>query len=757
MLRAAIRVIRADLAARPLHAVLTGLVIAIAAGTLLVTLYMRASLDAPYDGLRRATNAADAFAVGQHDDVTRLAHMPGVRSADPPRALLEAPLRYGRDVDGITLIDSPAGARLDRPRLVAGRAARAPGEVMVDHVTADLRRIRLGSTLPIGSGARRLPLRVVGIGAWTHPGPFGWLTRGGVAAAERRIGGRPQYALAVRLRDPNASVAFAERAAESLRTRNLRVSEWQQTRNEFSDDSRRMLTIISATTVLGLIGAAFTLATAIGGRVIAQRRQIGLLRAVGITPSQATALMVAHYVGLALIAAPVGLVGGALIGPRLVGDTARMLAMPAPGIPDPGQWLLALAATLAVVTLATAVPARRAGRITPAETLALGRGARSARASRLARWARALHLPVIVGLGAKDAFAHRGRAALTLGSLALAAAVLVCTMGFEATTNRVGSDEALRAQPWDLGVSTTSLSPERVDALLRARPEVAAVARVYYVGSVGRGGLDVELRVIDGPLREFPFAIRDGHAALAPGEATFGRAALEHLGVGIGGRTTLTVARRPVTLRAVGRHIEPDNDGVEAVLPIAGLPAAVRATLRSPDWAVRLRPGTDARAVQRALAADTQTRLSVWRPIESLQQETAKLRPVVYGVTGLLLAVALVNLLTTLLLTIAERERDVAVLGAVGATPRQVTAALVSGGALLALVGGAIGVPVGAWLFRFLISQTDPSDGPDVVTLPAWWWFPLVLPVGLLLCALVSGLAARRATHIRPAAALRAE
>jgi ABC-type lipoprotein release transport system permease subunit len=186
------------------------------------------------------------------------------------------------------------------------------------------------------------------------------------------------------------------------------------------------------------------------------------------------------------------------------------------------------------------------------------------------------------------------------------------------------------------------------------------------------------------------------------------------------------------------------------VLPVANLPAAVRATLRGPNWAVRLRPGTDARAVQRALAADTQTRLSVWRPIESLQQETAKLRPVVYGVTGLLLAVALVNLLTTLLLTIAERERDVAVLGAVGATPRQVTAALVSGGALLALVGGAIGVPVGAWLFRFLISQTDPSDGPDVVTLPAWWWFPLVLPVGLLLCALVSGLAARRATHIRP-------
>jgi putative ABC transport system permease protein len=757
MLRAAVRVIRADFATRPLQAVLTGFVIAIAAGTLLVTMYMRASLDEPYDQLRAATHAADAYAIGQRGDVAELSRMPGVASSGSPRPLLDATIEFGRERDLMTLIDTPAGAPLDRPRIISGRAPRAPGEVLLDHGLADFKGVRAGSALELGTGARRLRLRVVGTGAWTHPGPVGWVLPGGVAAAQRRLGGRVQYAVAVRLRDPGSSVAFAEAAAQRFRSRDLNVQEWQATRDEFTDDSRRMLTIISATTVLGLIGAAFTLATAIGGRVIAQRRQIGLLRAVGITPPQATALMIAHYAGLALIAAPLGLLGGALLAPGLVDDTARALAMPAPGIPGPGQWLLALAATLAVVGVATAIPARRAGRITPTEALALGRGARSGRASRLARWARALRLPVVVGLGAKDAFAHRGRAGLTLGSLALAAAVLVCAMGFEATTNRVGTDSALRAQPWDIGVTTSSLAPERVDALLHARPDVAAAARVYETQGVGRGGVRLQLRVIEGPAREFPFAIRAGHGAYAAGEATFGRAALDDLGARIGGPVTLTVARRPVTLRAVGRHIEPDNDGLEAVLPMASLPPAVQATLRHPDWAVRLKPGTDAREAERALANASPGQLDVWRPIESLQRETAKLRPVVYGVSALLLAVALVNLLTTLLLTIAERERDVAVLGAVGATPRQVTAALVSGGALLALLGGAIGVPLGAWLFGFLISHTDPSDGPDVITFPAWWWFPLVLPAGLLLCAAVSGLAARRATHIRPAVALRAE
>ena len=56
----------------------------------------------------------------------------------------------------------------------------------------------------------------------------------------------------------------------------------------------------------------------------------------------------------------------------------------------------------------------------------------------------------------------------------------------------------------------------------------------------------------------------------------------------------------------------------------------------------------------------------------------------VYGLTALLLVIAAANLLTTLLLGIRERRRDVAVLGAVGATPRQVGGTVIAGGALLA-------------------------------------------------------------------------
>ena len=188
MLRAAARIIRADFGARPLQAILTGVVIAIAAGTLLVTMYMRASLDEPYDQLRAATNAADAFALGHREDVVALSRLPGVASAEAPRPLLDVPIEFGRERDLMTLVDTPGGARVDRPRLISGRAPSAPGEVLLDHTLADFQGVRAGSTLDLGTGARRLRLRVVGTGAWTHPGPVGWVLPGGVAAAQRELG-----------------------------------------------------------------------------------------------------------------------------------------------------------------------------------------------------------------------------------------------------------------------------------------------------------------------------------------------------------------------------------------------------------------------------------------------------------------------------------------------------------------------------------------------------------------------------------------
>ena len=429
--------------------------------------------------------------------------------------------------------------------------------------------------------------------------------------------------------------------------------------------------------------------------------------------------------------------------------------------PGPAQLLGVLAAVLALVALTSAVPAWRAGRVAPVEALAFGRGAGAGRASRLAALARRLRLPVVVALGAKDAFARPARAALTVASLVLAAVLVVCAMGFEATMDRLASDSTLRAQPWDLRVHSNALAPGAVDRTLAREPDVTSIARVYQPRLVTDDGRhELASRVVEpvrGRVADFGFAIPDGRGATRAGEATFGRGALEALGVEIGDSVRLRAGGAPFTVRVVGRHVEPDDGGRAAILPAAGLPAGLHELDSSPYWVADVRPGADAQAVQAALNRAGGGRLFAERPIEELQGEASDTRPFVYGVMLLLLVIAAANLLTTLLLGVRERRRDVAVLGAVGATPAQVGGTVVAGAALLTLLAALAGLPLGAFVFRTMIGATDPADGPDVVTMPALWWVVLAAPAALAVTAAVSSLAARQAARVPVAGALRAE
>ena len=114
------------------------------------------------------------------------------------------------------------------------------------------------------------------------------------------------FGLALRLSEPDGAAAFAGRVA---RADEVRAFDWRTQRTSLTEDARRLMTILQTTTLLALLAAAFTLATAISGRVLAQRRQIGLLRAIGLTPAGVTGVLVAHYLVLAVLAAPLGLAG----------------------------------------------------------------------------------------------------------------------------------------------------------------------------------------------------------------------------------------------------------------------------------------------------------------------------------------------------------------------------------------------------------------------------------------------------------------
>ncbi|HWM11796.1 MAG TPA: FtsX-like permease family protein, partial [Solirubrobacteraceae bacterium] len=726
MLRAAGRLIRADLRERRLQTALTGLVVGIAACALLITLHLRDVMSEPFDDVMRGTNGAHVIVSGPPAAVAEAAALPEVAEAAAPRRLV--PVSSGDAAGGRLVVSAlPADAAIDRPLVTDGRLPQGAGEVALLAPLATGAGRRPGDEMRLG-GER---LEVVGVAITAIPSADAWVAPEQAAElvpAPPEEGDRPRssaresdVAAGLRLRDPEAATEVAQQLAANGR---LRVGDWLEARSDFTDDARRNFAILASSTVLALLATGFTLATAIGGRAIADRRRIGLLRSVGVTPAGVTTLLVGHYVAIALLAAPVGLLTGRLLAPALLDDSLGMLGMMPPGPPSLPLAFVVLLLVLLAVALACALPAWRAGRLPPVVALQPTRGG-ALRASRAARAARALRLPVTGTLGAKDAYIRPVRATLTVASLALAAAMVVCVLAFEATIDRLVANPALEGEPWDAEVYTEAMRPAEVDRLLASVPELRVVGRRYNFPAVAEG-IVLETRAIDGPPGDFAFVVPDGRGVRRAGEVTLGRAALDALGVAIGDTVELAVDGRRFEARVVGRHVEPSDDGLGAVTLAGTVPAAA---LGRPAWILRLDPGADAVAVTAAIDRLGEGRLVVDRPADSAAANPV--RAIVYGVAALLLAIAAINLLTTLLLGVRERRRDLAVLGAVGASRRQLTGTVVSGGLVLAVPAVVVGLPLGAVLFTTVVRMTDNADGADVATLPSWLSIAIALPVAL--------------------------
>ncbi|MFI0939049.1 ABC transporter permease [Streptomyces sp. NPDC021020] len=123
---------------------------------------------------------------------------------------------------------------------------------------------------------------------------------------------------------------------------------------------------------------------------------------------------------------------------------------------------------------------------------------------------------------------------------------------------------------------------------------------------------------------------------------------------------------------------------------------------------------------------------------------------------GIATATAVFVVMGTVSLAIGQRGREIALLRAIGATPRQIRRTVATEALLVAPVAGAAGILPGIALARWWLDQLVHKDAvPYGVTLSVGW-IPMVSAVGAgLLAALVAGrLAARRPAKARPSAAL---
>jgi putative ABC transport system permease protein len=333
-------------------------------------------------------------------------------------------------------------------------------------------------------------------------------------------------------------------------------------------------------------------------------------------------------------------------------------------------------------------------------------------------------------------------------------------------------ERGLVEEPWDIEIIRSEASDADIRRVLDSHPDVASYATSNWLRAElpdDRGGArrGYDLRALGGDTEQAGYPIIEGRMPAGPGEAVVGRGLFDELGLQLGDQLTIEAisdpfnetSGTPLTLTVVGTYVEPENEG-EVVLFSAETAQQLFPGMQPETYEVMMRDGADWDALLAELQAATNFGVDIEQAERGTPGELTTLRGIIYGLSAVLLIIGIANTLTTMLLNVRERVRDIGIFKAIGMTPRQVVGSVAAGVSLLTLLATLIGIPLGLLVYRglfVLVGENMAQADPQLYTAPSWIGLMLIVPGALVVTALSSIVPARRAAAVQVTEVLRYE
>ena len=416
--------------------------------------HVAASAEFPADGAsaERERVRADLAELGSAPGVVaaagpwQTAHVDGEIDGAPIRLKLQV-----RDADP---------AAVDQPLVTAGRWLDGRQGVVLEDGLAAAARLQPGDTITIAG--QHVPVRGAALTVSVNPYPTEqpptvWIspaTFTRLASALDVVG----YLIELRLADPEQAQSFAAAHPEVSGT-------WQEQKREAATDIQDLAGSLSALAAF-LVG--LTIATAailVAGRMAAQIRQVGTLKAIGVTPGQVTRVQLVEYLTVACVAAAIGLAASTLLTPPLARLTRVLSVYGAQTAPV--TWpraAIVVAVAISVVLLATVRPALRGVRRSTVHSLG-SNTRRPHRAGRLIRALAGLPLPLPIGLGLRGAARRPGRFIANTFGLTIGIALVIAGLALRAGVRSFGRQGLSLNDPDPISLAATTANMDRLSTL----------------------------------------------------------------------------------------------------------------------------------------------------------------------------------------------------------------------------------------------------------------------------------------------------
>ncbi|WP_416903573.1 FtsX-like permease family protein [Micromonospora echinospora] len=443
------RLLVRDLRRRRSETVLLVVAITAATATLTLGLALNDIAEQSYQQTRTATAGPDVvvtpLATGQAalDELASMTTAAGVTDHSGPFPIAYRTMTaHGRSAHAVVEGRDDAPVSVDRPAVTDGTWVR-PGGVVVERFFADALGIRTGDTVSVDGH----PLRVVGTAVtaaratypyagWHYPnsvlverGGLVWVDRSDVATL---AGSQPlSYTLKLKLADP---------AASSTYTLGPHLATWQaisHLNGRLYSDAR--VTLLAGSWLLNGLALA-GVAGIVAGRVIGQRRRVGLLKAVGAGPAMIAAVHLAEYLVIGLVAAATGLAAGWFAAPVLIRPSAGLIGTVDAQPPALRTVIAGAALALTIAVAATLVPVVRAA--TTSTVHALADAATPPRRRRWRIWlSRRLPTALLIGVRLNARRPHRARLVTVNTLITTTALVAMLTVGTQVVHFDLGHTE----------------------------------------------------------------------------------------------------------------------------------------------------------------------------------------------------------------------------------------------------------------------------------------------------------------------------
>ena len=302
--------------------------------------------------------------------------------------------------------------------------------------------------------------------------------------------------------------------------------------------------------------------------------------------------------------------------------------------------------------------------------------------------------------------------------------------------------------------------------LLEARPNVAGVSpMVSGAGLALRGEAVLSIALMGVQLERYDrmIGLRSkvvaGRARLEPGEAIVGRELAQDLGVRVGDRLTVQTGTSSESLRVtalVDLGVR-DLNRRTVIVPLR----AAQNLLALPGGATGLDLTLDdvwaAQALAEALRAQFPYKIESWQESNAQLVSALNAQSVSTSIIrGVVLAVVVLGIASVLVVSVVQKQREIGILRAMGATRGQVLRLFLVQGAVVGAVGSAAGLLLAVALIWAFTTFVRGSDGLALfnITLP----LNTAVQVALVatVCGVVAAIApARRAAKLDPAQAIR--